>query len=148
MKAVESKVASLTAQADASIAHITSVLSERVQQVAEHSDVQALCVAVEILQQLKRGLEVVATSAAAMLERQTRTAVEEVQNWIQAQIKQTRADQEMRNAEIQAAVGKIAIDLEELTRQLNAFKPASVESVEDTQKQYSEQLNARVNTKV
>ena len=36
-EAVESKVASLTAQADASVAHITSVLSERVQQVAEHS---------------------------------------------------------------------------------------------------------------
>ena len=77
-------------------------------------------------------------SAAATSERQTRAAVEEVQNRIQAQIEQTRADQETRNAETQAAVGKIATDLEELTRQLNAFKPASVESVEDTQKQYSE----------
>ena len=46
--------------------------------------------------------------------------------------------------ETQAAVGKIATDLEELTRQLNAFKPTSVESVEDAQKQYSEQLNARL----
>ena len=45
---------------------------------------------------------------------------------------------------MQAAVGKIATDLEELTRQLNAFKLASVESVEDAQKQYSEQLNARL----
>ena len=31
-----------------------------------------------------------------------------------------------------------------MTRQLNAFKPASGESVEDIQKQYSEQLNARL----
>ena len=37
-EAVESKVASLTAQTDASVAHITGVLLERVQQVAEHSD--------------------------------------------------------------------------------------------------------------
>ena len=50
----------------------------------------------------------------------------------------------MPNAEMQAAVGKIALDLEELTRQLNAFKPASVESVDGAQKQYSEQLNARL----
>ena len=29
-----------------------------------------------------------------------------------------------------------------MARQLNAFKPASVASIEDAQKQYSEQLNA------
>ena len=73
-EAIESKVASLTAQADASIAHITGVLSERVQQVAEYSDAQASRVAGEILQQLEKGLEAVATSAAATSERQTRTA--------------------------------------------------------------------------
>ena len=77
-------------------------------------------------------------SAAMMSEQQTRTTVEEVQKQIQAQIEQTRVDQEMRNAETQAAVGKIATDLEELTKQLNAFKPASVANVEDAQKQYSE----------
>ena len=35
---VESKVASLTVRANASVVHITNVLPERVQQVAEHSD--------------------------------------------------------------------------------------------------------------
>ena len=89
---VESKVASLTAQADASVVHITGVLSERVQQVAEHSDVQASRVAIEISQQLEKGLEAVATSAAATSERQTWTAVEDMQNQIQAQIVQTRVD--------------------------------------------------------
>ena len=48
----------------------------------------------------------------------------------------------MRNAEMQAALGKIATDLEELTRQLNTFKTTSATNVEDAQKQYSEQLNA------
>ena len=112
--------------------------------MAEHSDAQASRVAVEISQQLEKGLEAVATSAAATSERQTRTAVEDMQNQIQAKIVQTRANQETQNAETQAAVGKIATDLEELTRQLNAFKPASVSGVEDAQKQYSEQLNARL----
>ena len=51
---VESKVASLIAQANASIAHITGVLSERVQQVAEHSDVQASHVAGEISSNWKK----------------------------------------------------------------------------------------------
>ena len=51
---------------------------------------------------------------------------EELQTRVQAQLEQTRADQETWNVETQAAVGKIAIDLEELTRQLNAFKLASV----------------------
>ena len=77
-----------------------------------------------------------------MSEHQTWTAVEELQNRIQAQIEQIRADQETRNAETQAIVDKIATNLEELTRQLNAFKPTSVVNVEDAQKQYYEQLNA------
>ena len=51
---VESKVASLAAQADASIMHIIGVLSERVQQVAEHSDVQASHVAGEISSNWKK----------------------------------------------------------------------------------------------
>ena len=65
---VESKVASLTVQANASVAHITNVLSERVQQVAEYSNAQASRVAGEISQQLEKGLEAVAMSAAATSE--------------------------------------------------------------------------------
>ena len=45
---------------------------------------------------------------------------------------------------MQGAVGKIAIGLEELTRQLNTFKLASIANVEDVQKQYSEQFGARL----
>ena len=50
----------------------------------------------------------------------------------------------MQNAKTQATIGKIATDLEELTRQLNTFKLASVANVEDVQNQYSEYLNARL----
>ena len=39
------------------------------------------------------------TSVAVTSERQTQTADEELQNRIQAQIEQTRVDQEMQNAE-------------------------------------------------
>ena len=79
---VESRVASLAAQADACTAHIVGVLSQRIQEVAEHSDAQASRIAGEVSQQLEKGLKAVTTSAAMMLERQTRTAAEELQNRI------------------------------------------------------------------
>ena len=75
---VESKVALLVAQAIASTAHIVGVLSQRVQEVAEHSDAQASRVAGEVSQQLEKGVEVVTTSTAVTSERQTRTAVEDL----------------------------------------------------------------------
>ena len=87
---------------------------------------------------MEKGLEAVTTSTAMTSERQTQTTVEDLQTRVQAQIEQTRADQETQNVETQAVVGKIPTDREELTSQLNAFKPASVASVEDAQKQYSE----------
>ena len=45
---------------------------------------------------------------------------------------------------MQAGVGNITTSLEKLIRQLNAFKPASIPNVEDVQKQYSEQFDARL----
>ena len=68
---VESRVALLAAQADASTAHIVDVLSQCVQEVAEHSDAQVSQVAGEVSQQLEKGLETVVTSAAVTLEHQT-----------------------------------------------------------------------------
>ena len=45
------------------------------------------------------------------------------------------------NEETKQTIGKIAIGLEELTKQLNAFKPESATNVGDAQKQFSEQFN-------
>ena len=47
---VESKVASLAVQADASTVHIVGVLSQRVREMAEHSDVQVSRVAGKVSQ--------------------------------------------------------------------------------------------------
>ena len=62
---VESRVAFIKAQAEASTVHIVGVLSERVQEVAAHSKVQPSRIADAVSQQLKRGLEAIATSASA-----------------------------------------------------------------------------------
>ena len=61
---VESRVAPLAAQAEASMAQVVGALSERVKEVAAHSEVEAPRVADVITQQLEKGLEAVATSAA------------------------------------------------------------------------------------
>ena len=68
---IESRVALLTAQAEASTAQITGVLSERVQEVAAHSEVQASCIVDAVSQQLERGLEAVAASTVATSEQHT-----------------------------------------------------------------------------
>ena len=65
---VESRVASLATQAEASTTHIVGVLSECVQEVAAHSEVQASHVADAVSQQLEKQLEAVATNTAMTSE--------------------------------------------------------------------------------
>ena len=65
------------------------VLSERVQQVAEHSQAQTSRVAVAVAQQLEKEIEAAATSTATTTEIQTHTAVEGMRRDVQAHIEQT-----------------------------------------------------------
>ena len=78
--------------ANASTAHAIEVLSGRMGEVAEHSQVQTLRVAVAVAQQLEKEIEAAATSTAVTAEIQMRTAVEWMRRDIQAQIDQNRAD--------------------------------------------------------
>ena len=61
---VESRVASLAAQAEASTAHAASALSEHVKEVAVHMKEQTLCIAGNVAHQLKKEIETVAASTA------------------------------------------------------------------------------------
>ena len=54
------------------------------------------------------------------------------------QLVQNRTDLERHHEETKQTVEKVAAGLEELTRQLNAYKPASAENVGDVQKNLSE----------
>ena len=139
-EAVESKVASLTAQANASVTHITSVLSECVQQVAEHSQAQTSRVAVAVAQQLEKEIEAAVTSTAATAEIQMCTAVEGMRRDVQAQIDQNRADAQRRDEENQKTIQQIAAGLEQLTKQLNDFRPVNVEHVGVAQQQVTENV--------
>ena len=79
-----------------------------------------------------------------MSERHTQTAVEEMRKEAQTQVEQNRVGQQRQTEETKQTVGKIAIGLEELTKQLNALKPTSATSIGDVQKQVSEQFQQRL----
>ena len=120
---VQSKVASLMARADASTVHTVEVFSGRVREVAEHLEVQTSRVAEAVTQQLEREIEAATTSTATMVEVQTRTAVEGMRRDVQEQIEQNRANAQHRDEDTQKTIQQIAAGLEQLTKQLNDFRP-------------------------
>ena len=67
-------------------------------------------------------------------------AVEDMRKEVQMQLVQNRADLERRHEETKQTVEKVVAGLEELTKQLNAYKPASAENVGDVQKNLSKQV--------
>ena len=142
---VQSRVASLTAQAEASAAHGVEVLSGHMQEVAEHSQAQTSRVAEAVALKLEKEIEAAAMSTAATAEIQRRIAVEGMCCDVQAQLDQSRADVHRRDAENQKTIQQIAAGLENLTKQLNEFRPMNVEHVGVAQQQVTEQFDQRLN---
>ena len=91
---VESRVALLAAQAEASTAEFVGALSEHVKEVAVHYEAQTSCIVGSVLQQLEKEIEAVAVSTAVTSERNTSTAVDDVRKEVQAQLVQNRTDLE------------------------------------------------------
>ena len=56
-------------------------------------------------------------------------AVDELREEVKAQLIPNRGDSEQQQEETKQRVGKVAADLEEWTRQLNTFKPASADAM-------------------
>ena len=65
---VESRVATLAAAADTSVAHAAEEISSRVKEVAEYSDAQASRVAADVTQRLEQEIVAAATSTTATAE--------------------------------------------------------------------------------
>ena len=137
---VESRIASLEVQAEASMAQVEGAVSKRIKEMAAHSEAETLRVVGSIAQRLEKEIEATAVSAAMMSERNMRMAVDDVRKEVQVQLVQNRVDLERRHEKTKKTVEKVAVGLEELTRQLNAYKPASAENVGDVQKNLSEQV--------
>ena len=63
----------------------------------------------------------------------------------QAQLEQTRAESQRRDADAKRQMDEIAANLATLTNQLNRFKPASVADVSGSQKQLSSAVDEKIN---
>ena len=89
---VSSKIAEIAKRADVSVSSVADVLTCKVQQVTAQFETRTLHAVGQVAQQLEKEVKAVVTSTAAMAEKSTRAAVEDVRCKIQAQIDQTRAD--------------------------------------------------------
>ena len=72
-------------------------------------------------------------------------AVAEARRNFQAQLDQTRAESQHRDAKAQQKMNEIAVNLANLTDQLNKFKPASVAEVSRSQKLLSSAVEEKIN---
>ena len=97
-----------------------------------------------VVQRLEKEIEVAAAGVTATSERVAQVAVAETRSDLQAQIEQTRAESQRRDAEQKLRMDEIAANLATLTDQLNRFKPASVADVSGSQ----EKLSIAVETKL
>ena len=105
-----------------------------VKRVVEQTQAQTSHTVGSAVQQLEKEIEVAASSATAMSERASRMAIAEARRDFQAQLDQTRAESQRRDAEAKQKMNEIAVNLANLTDQLNKFKPASVAEVLGSQK--------------
>ena len=71
--------------ADANASNTMGILTGRVEQVAVQTEAQMSRVATQVMQQLKKDIEAIAMSTAAMVEITTRVVVEGVRHNVQAQ---------------------------------------------------------------
>ena len=110
---VKSRVAVISARADASAAHVVEVLSKHVQKSAAETEATMLRTVGTVVQQLEQEIAVAATSTAATAEITMRTAVDGMRRDVQAQIDQNRADTLCRTEEAQRKVEEVSNELQE-----------------------------------
>ena len=79
-----------------------------------------------------------------MIEQNTRTAVDRLQEEVKAQLRQNHTDLEQQQEETKQTMGKVAADLEELARQLNTFKPTSANVMGGFQEKFSKEVTQQM----
>ena len=89
---VSSRIAKVAKRSDVSVSNVADVLTGRVQQVAVQFEAHTLHAIGQVAQQLEQEVKAVVMSTAAMAEKSTRAAVEDVRRKLKAQLDQTRAD--------------------------------------------------------
>ena len=121
---VESRISELSQCAKINTSSVLGEVTGEVKRVVEQTQAQTSHAVGTAVQQLEKEIEVAVSSAAATSERTTRMAVAEARRYFQAQLDQTRAESQCKDAEAKQKMDEIAVNLPTLTDQLNQFKPA------------------------
>ena len=93
-----------------------------------------------IAQQLEKEIAAATISAATTSERNTRSAIDGLRDEFMAHLDQKGAKLERQQGETLQSVEQVVAGLEELTRQLNSLKSASVDVVENLEKDLSTEV--------
>ena len=126
---VESRISELSQCAEINTSSVLGEVTGEVKRVVEQTQAQMSHAVGTAVQQLEKEIEVAASSAIATSERATQMAVAEACRNFQAQLDQTCAESQRRDAEANQKMDEIAVNLATLIDQLNRFKPASVADV-------------------
>ena len=145
---IHSQAASLSAHAEASAAKAVEVMEGRVQQLAHESGIHTSRVTEEVTQRLEAEINAAVTSTAATAQAQMREAVDVMRRELQAQMEQNLAESHRKEQEAQETVKKIASELEQLTQQLNQFKPVREADAVARETQLSSDVDARLQLQV
>ena len=119
----------LSAHTDAATAKAMSEMEARVQQVASYSDAQTSQAAATLRQELESGMVSVAASADETAAKRTRDAEERIRREVEAKLQQEQATTRHQTDETCTAVEDIAAKLDQLTEQLNEYRPAQEATV-------------------
>ena len=93
---------------------------------------------------MEQNIEAAAVSTATTSEQHTRSAVEGLRNEVKAHMDQTCAGLNKRQEEMRQSVSQVAAGLENLTKQLNFFKPASAETIGNLQENLSKEVTQKI----
>ena len=141
---VESRISELMQRAEINTSSILGEVTGEVKRVVEQTQAQTSHAVGSAVQQLEKEIEVAVSSATAMSECATQMAVAEVRRDFQAQLEQTRAELQRRDADAKWQMDEIAASLTTLTNQLNRFKLASVADVSGSQEQLSSAVEEKL----
>ena len=117
-------VASLSTQTEATKAMTASEIEERVRQVASYSDAQTTRATTQLKEQLESEIAIVMLSAAESSAMHTHEAKQWIRCNVKAEMQKLQADTRQDAEKTHTAVDTIAAKLEQLTTQLNEYKPA------------------------
>ena len=106
---------------------------------------QMSCTVEGVTRQLESEIQAAAMSTAVTAGLNTHAVVEGMRQDVQVQLEQNRVDAQRRDEETGCKVDEIVVELANLTKQLNEFKPVSEAVVGKANKQVSDEVNTRLN---